>query len=132
MGEERHRRVLVIDDDASVREVVCLLLASFGYDCQSASDGARGLARFDEGGWDIVLTDLGMPGMSGWAVADAIRRQSHTMPIVLITGRIDSEVQRRAEERGLPVVPKPFRVEMLRAVVASLLQASLSFEPSSS
>jgi hypothetical protein len=118
--------VLVIDDDASVREVVSYLLASFGYDCQTATDGARGLARFDEGGWDIVVTDLAMPEMSGWEVAEAIRRRSSTMPIVLITGLIDPEVMRRAAERGLPVVPKPFRSEMLRGAVAKALQASPS------
>jgi len=54
------------------------------------------------------------------------------MPIVLITGLVDSAVMRRADERGLPVVPKPFRVEMLRTVVAKALQASPSFETSSS
>ncbi len=132
MEEERHPRVLLIDDDPSVREVVRYLLASFGYDCQTAADGARGLARFDQGGWDIVVTDLAMPEMSGWEVAEAIRRRSPTTPIVLITGMIDSEVMRRAGERGLPVVPKPFRVEMLRMVVAKALQASPSFEISSS
>jgi CheY-like chemotaxis protein len=132
MEEERHPRVLLIDDDPSVREVVRYLLASFGYDCQTAADGARGLARFDQGGWDIVVTDLAMPEMSGWEVAEAIRRRSPTTPIVLITGMIDSEVMRRADERGLPVVPKPFRVEMLRMVVAKALQASPSFEISSS
>lgn len=132
MEEERHPRVLLIDDDPSVREVVRYLLASFGYDCQTAADGARGLARFDQGGWDIVVTDLAMPEMSGWEVAETIRRRSPTTPIVLITGMIDSEVMRRADERGLPVVPKPFRVEMLRMVVAKALQASPSFEISSS
>jgi CheY-like chemotaxis protein len=116
--------VLVIDDDPSVRETMSYLLASFGYDCQTAADGARGMARFDEGGWDIVLTDLAMPEMSGWEVAEAIRRRSPTMPIVLITGLIDPEVVRRAGERGLSVVPKPFRLEMLRAAVATALQAS--------
>jgi hypothetical protein len=54
------------------------------------------------------------------------------MPIVLITGLIDSEVMRRADERGLPVVPKPFREEMLKTVVAKALQARPSFETSSS
>jgi CheY-like chemotaxis protein len=122
--------VLVIDDDPSVREVVSYLLASFGYDCQTAADGASGLARLDDGAWDIVLTDLAMPQMSGWRVAEAIRRRSPTMPIVLITGLVDSEVMQRAGERGLAVVPKPFRAEMLRATVAQALQTSPSFEAS--
>src|SRR5262245_23851842 len=57
MSEARRPRVLVIDDDPSVREVLGSLLASFGYDCQTAVNGRAGLARFDEGGWDLVLTD---------------------------------------------------------------------------
>ena len=132
MEEERRPRVLVIDDDSSVREVVRYLVVSFGYDCDTAADGASGLARFDEGGWDLVVTDLAMPRMSGWEVAETIRRRSPTMPIILVTGLIDSEVMQRADERGLPVVPKPFREEMLRTVVAKALRASPSLETSSS
>lgn len=132
MEEQRRLRVLVIDDDPNVREIVCYLVASFGYDCETAADGARGLARFDEGGWDLVVTDLAMPRMSGWELAEAIRQRSPTMPIVLITGLIDSEVMRRADERGLPVVPKPFREEMLKTVVTKALRARPSFETSSS
>jgi CheY-like chemotaxis protein len=125
MAEARQPRVLVIDDDSSIREVVRSLLASFGYDCQTAVDGARGLARFDEGGWDLVLTDLAMPEMNGWEVVEAIRQRSSTIPIILITGLIDAEVERRAGERCLPVVPKPFRVEMLRVAMANALQTCL-------
>jgi CheY-like chemotaxis protein len=130
MAEERRLRVLMIDDDPSVREVVSCVLDSFGYDCQTTADGVSGLARFDEGGWDLVLTDLAMPEMSGWEVAEAIRQRSPTMPIVLITGLYGPEVVRRAGERGLPVVPKPFRSEMLRAAVANALQASRSVQAS--
>jgi two-component system cell cycle sensor histidine kinase/response regulator CckA len=124
MDEDRHPRILLIDDDATVREVVRSLLASLGYHCQTAADGVTGLAWIDEGGWDIVLTDLAMPGMNGWAVADAIRRRSPTMPIVLLTGLTNPEVLRPAEERGLPVVSKPFHAETLRAAMAHALQAS--------
>jgi len=53
------------------------------------------------------------------------------MPIVLITGLVDPEVIQHAGEQGLPVVPKPFRVEMLRTVVANALQASPSFATTS-
>jgi CheY-like chemotaxis protein len=67
MPEERQPRVLVIDDDTTVREVFSHLLASFGYDCHTAPNGARGLARFDERGWDLVLTDVPMPEMNGWS-----------------------------------------------------------------
>lgn len=126
MAEGRRPRVLVIDDDPGVREVVRYLFQDFGYECETAADGPRGLARFNEGGWDLVLTDLGMPEMSGWEVVEAIRRQSRTTPIVLITGLIGPEVIRRSGELGLPVVPKPFRSEVLRAAVARALEANPS------
>jgi CheY-like chemotaxis protein len=61
---------------------------------------------------------------------EAIRRRSRTMPIVLITGLISPEVIRRSGELGLPVVPKPFRSEVLRAAVARALEANPSSEDS--
>ena len=130
MTETRRPRMLVIDDDPSVREVMSYLLVSFGYDCETAADGVAGVARFDEGGWDLVVTDLAMPGMNGWEVSEAIRRRSPTMPIILVTGLSGPEVNQRACERGVEVVPKPFRLETLAAVVAKALQASPSFETS--
>jgi DNA-binding response OmpR family regulator len=117
----RRPRVLVIDDDPSVREVVRYVLESFGYDAETAADGAMGLARFEESGWDLVLTDLNMPEMSGWEVVAIIRRRAPSMPIVLITALSDATVMRRATEWGLPVVVKPFRMETLRAAVVEAL-----------
>jgi CheY-like chemotaxis protein len=79
MAEARKPRVLVIDDDPSVLEVVRYLLDAFGFECQTAVGGANGLARFGEGGWDLVLTDLAMPEMSGWDVIEAIRQRAPNM-----------------------------------------------------
>jgi CheY-like chemotaxis protein len=119
-------RVLVIDDDPGVREAVSSLLVSFGYDCQTADDGQHGLIRFDEGGWDLVLTDLVMPKMSGWEVVEAIRRRAPTMPIVLITGLSDPAVIQRAREWRVPVIAKPFRLETLKATLVEALYAQLA------
>jgi DNA-binding NtrC family response regulator len=85
-AEGRRLQVRVIDDDPSVRDVVRYLLEDFGYHCEVAAEGLRGLARFEEGGGNLVLTDLAMPEMSGWEVVEAIRERPSTMPIVLITG----------------------------------------------
>ena len=131
MADQRRPRVLVIDDDPTVREVISYLLASFGCDCQTAPDGSNGLAHFNEGGWDLVLTDLSMPEMNGWEVAEAIRHRSSTIPIVLLTGLLDPETGRRAAERGLPIVPKPFRLESLKAVLIQALPARLFQRPRS-
>jgi CheY-like chemotaxis protein len=121
MADAHRPRVLVIDDDPSVREVVRYLLAAFGYECHTAANGASGLARFDEGGWDLVLTDLEMPEMSGWQVIEAIRQRAPTMPIVVITAFSDPAVMRQASEWGVPVVAKPFSMATLKAVVVEAL-----------
>jgi len=132
MTSERRLRILVIDDDTSVREVVSLMLESLGYDVETAPDGPRGLVRFDEGGWDLVVTDLAMPEVSGWEVAETVRRRAADMPIVLITGLADGEVLTRAEQRGLPVVPKPFRWELLSAAVTQALHGRAAVTPRAS
>ena len=119
-------RVLLIDEDPNLREIVSSLLASFGYDCQTAADGRGGLARFHEGGWDIVLTDLAMPEMSGWEVIDAIRQQAPTLPIVLMTGLSDPAVLRRARECGVLVIGKPFFVQTLKAALVEARYAKLA------
>src|SRR5262245_46307487 len=87
MADGHPPRVLVIDDDASVRQVLRFLLAAFGYESQPAADGPSGLAVFLKGGWDLVLTDLEMPEMTGWQVIEAVRQHDATMPIVASPSR---------------------------------------------
>ena len=114
-------RMLVIDDDANVREVLQQLLASFGYECQTTADATSGLARFAEGRWDLLLVDIVMPGMSGWALIEAIRRRMPSVPVVLITGLNHPAVMQRARTWRLPVIAKPFRADALQAVVVNAL-----------
>jgi CheY-like chemotaxis protein len=126
LGARRRLRMLVIDDDPGVREVVSGLLTSFGHDCETAADGRSGLVRFDEGGWDLVSTDLVMPEVNGWDVIEAIRRRAPTMPIVLIMAMVDPTVMQRAGEWNVPVVTKPFSSHTLRAAVMEALHAEPS------
>src|SRR5262245_60280378 len=79
MSDARRLRMLLIDDDQNVRQVLAHLLASFGYECQVATDGVSGLALFDKGEWDLVLLDIAMPAMSGWTVVETIRRRAPTL-----------------------------------------------------
>ena len=123
MSDARRPRILVIDDDANVREVLLHLLASFGYDVHASADPVSGLARFKEGGWDLVLVDVVMPAMSGWGVVERIRQQAPTTAIVLMTGMNQPTVMQRARDWRLPVIVKPFRSDAIRAVVATALGA---------
>ena len=126
MSNDRRPRILLIDDDSNVREVLLHLLASFGYDVHTAAEGASGLARFDEGGWDLVLVDVVMPAMSGWGVVEMIRQRAPPTPIVLITGMNQPAIMQRARDWRLPVIVKPFRSDAIRAIVATALQARLA------
>src|SRR5262249_38095973 len=119
-------RMLLIDDDANVREVLEHILASFGYECRTAPDATCGLARFEEGGWDLVLVDIVMPGVSGWALVETIQRRAPTVPVVLVTGLTQPAVMQRARAWRLPVIAKPFRVDALRAVLVNALQTAPS------
>jgi CheY-like chemotaxis protein len=122
----RAPRALLIDDDLSLREIISAVLASFGYACQAAADGPSGLVRFDEGGWDLVLTDLTMPEVNGWEVIEAIRRRAPTLPIVLITGLSHPAVRRRARECHVTVIVKPVQVQTLKAALVEALYAKLA------
>ena len=121
MADARRRRILVIDDDANVREVLLHLLASFGYDVHACADPQSGLTRFKEGGWDLVLVDVVMPAMSGWVVVERIRQYAPTTAVVLMTGMNQPNVMQRARNWQLPVIVKPFRADAMRAIVTRAL-----------
>jgi two-component system, NtrC family, response regulator AtoC len=116
-------RLLMLDDDPNVREVVSALLTAIGYDCQTAASGRAGLLRLDEGGWDLVLTDLTMSEVTGWDVVEAVRRRAPATRVVLITGLGGPDVVRRASELGVRVITKPFDLQTLKAALVEALYA---------
>ena len=120
-------RILLINGDPNVREVLRHILASFGYDVHNESDGTSGLARFAEGRWDLVMVDVVMPSMSGWRVVETIRRLRPAPPIVLLTGMNEPTVLQPVQHWRLLVIIKPFRADAVRTIVAAALneQASL-------
>ncbi len=113
--------ILVIDDDARVRETLADLLDAQGHAVVQASDGEKGIARLRAGeSFDLVLTDLGMPGMTGWDVARAIQHSWPRLPVGLITGW--GEEGTTGEERSHVdfVITKPFDPERLRETLAGV------------
>ena len=88
-----------------------------------APNGATALARLEAGALDLVLTDLAMPGVSGWQVASACRERYPEMPVGLITGFGDQLEAEKLERHGIQfVVAKPFASEELLRVVANALK----------
>ena len=83
---QRALRILVVDDEAPVRDTLSAILMIDGHEVALATDGADGLKRFGAGKFDVVITDKAMPGMNGDQMAAAIKRLAPRMPIILLTG----------------------------------------------
>jgi len=114
-------RILLIDDDANVREGLGDLLRAVGHQVTEADGGATGIAKLAGGQVDVVLTDLGMPGVTGWDVARAVKARNPGLPVVLLTGWGD-QAAAQVDEQGLVdrVLAKPFRLEELVQVIKEL------------
>ncbi len=121
------KRILVIDDDPLVRRTLHMLLNRAGYSVDVASDGMQGLDKLPEGHFDLVMTDVRMPGMDGFAVLRAIREycQATNRPAfaeVVLTGFNDVHALESAQSLGIKhFVLKPFDTDELLDEVQRLL-----------
>jgi CheY-like chemotaxis protein len=118
-------RILLVDDNTVVRDMLVDLVASLGYRADAAAGGEEALKLFDRGHYSAVLTDLLMPGMSGWDVLAAVRQRDANMPVIIITGSpvVDDP---RALQPGVAVVKKPVDVTALDATIKQMLHARLA------
>jgi two-component system NtrC family response regulator len=107
-------RVLLADDDPNFRKVVLYNLERMGAEVTTAGDGREALALFAAGGFDIVLTDVKMPGMDGLALLREVRARDDAMPVILITAHGDIEMAVEAMQAGASdFLTKPFERERL-------------------
>jgi PAS domain S-box-containing protein len=114
--------VLVIDDDERVRKAIVGMLSSAGHRAEQAASGREALAKMERGQFSVVLTDLAMPEMDGWAVASEIRRRWPGVKIILITGyAISPEALRRRPELVNDVVFKPVRFDDISTTLSQVL-----------
>jgi GAF domain-containing protein/ActR/RegA family two-component response regulator/anti-sigma regulatory factor (Ser/Thr protein kinase) len=112
--------VLVIDDEADIRDLVSDVLASHGHQVTVAAGGREGLACFEAGSYDVVLTDLGMPDLDGWEVARAIKSARSATPVLLLTGWADT-TDSEAASLVDGILKKPFGLDELAEAVATTL-----------
>jgi CheY-like chemotaxis protein len=119
-------RVLIIEDEDEIRELLRMLVTFWGYEAEVARNAEEGLALFDQSPYDLVLTDLSMPGMTGRDVIEHVRHRQPPPGVVMITGsatRLDDEW---ARERDIMLVRKPFVHEELRRVVGHVLKSHVA------
>jgi PAS domain S-box-containing protein len=110
----RPGRILVVDDEVEVADVVKDVLATAGHSVDTALSGRDALRMIELGAYDLVFTDLGMPDMSGWEVAEKIADVKPGLPVALVTGWGNSLDEADARKRGVTaVVHKPFEIDEL-------------------
>jgi two-component system response regulator HydG len=114
--------VLVIDDEAALREVLSLRISDWGHEVRAVADAGAALDAIDSVRPDVVLCDLVLPGSSGMAVLARVKEQDPTLPIVMMTahGNIDGAVD-AMKSGAMDFLTKPLDHEMLRALLASVV-----------
>jgi two-component system, OmpR family, KDP operon response regulator KdpE len=116
-------RVLVADDEPALRKVVRDALEREGHEVVAAIDGQEALERFDEGGFDLVVTDLAMPRLGGLELVQEIRRRKASTPILVLTVKNEEREKVRMLDAGADdFVTKPFGVAELLARARALLR----------
>ncbi len=117
-------RVLVVDDEEDIRESLREMLEFLGHHVETASNGHEALAKL-ESGFDLVLTDVVMPGIDGFEVVETIRKKYsvYDLPIIMVTGMSGRQDRLRAVEVGAnDFISKPFDLTEIKARSSSLLQ----------
>lgn len=108
--------VLVVDDDTSILDTVSAILTGEGYDVVSATGGQEALDAVARRRPAVILLDMRMPVMDGWAVARALRSQGISVPIVVMTAA--ESAKRWADEVGAEgFLAKPFGLDELLTIV---------------
>src|SRR6266853_1274999 len=118
-------RVLVVDDELSLRKVLAATLQREGYEVQVASDGEEALAALDRDGADVVVTDLVMPKMDGLSLLRKVVVSHPDVPVIVVTahGRVDSAVE-AMKAGAFDFVTKPFEHAELKAIIAKAARQS--------
>lgn len=119
----RSRRILVVDDEPSMREFLSIMLRKQGYQIDVAGGGAEALERLEKVLYDLVITDLSMPKVDGMAVLQRCKEVSPTTAVILITAYATTEGAVEAMKRGaFDYIIKPFKVDELKLLIEKALE----------
>jgi CheY-like chemotaxis protein len=123
-------RVLVIEDSNIIQQLVAVSLRSLAVEIEARYDGASGLEAAIEVPPDVIVLDIGLPGLTGWQVLERLRSDLRTrhVKVLVLTAHGQEEVRTKAQQRGADkFMTKPFLPNMLRDAVASLLDSHSTY-----
>lgn len=117
--------ILVVDDDDVIRETLCELLSQ-DYLCHAADTAEAALAKLEAQSFDLVLTDVSMPGLSGLDLLNRVVERYPGMPVIIISGLSDQEHAQSLMSRGaFDYLLKPFRLEVVEDSVRRAIEQRL-------
>lgn len=112
--------ILVIDDETGILQIIRQVLTKYGYRVETAADGREGIRKFDDGSFDIVITDIRMPGLDGNGVVEHIRKSDRqSIPVVAISATPWLMKNNHFDQ----VLPKPFPLQDLVETIHDLAQS---------
>jgi len=115
-------RILVVDDEPEVRSFMSDALDVFGYEVRAAGDADEAFALVARTRFDLVMSDLGLPGLTGWEFVARLRRLDPVMPLIMVTGSApEDDDLRRVRAAGIAVLHKPIPLPRLQAALADAL-----------
>jgi DNA-binding NtrC family response regulator len=117
--------VLLVEDEAVLRDLISEMLSRKGYEVVTAPDAASAIARGEANDFDLLVTDVSMPGMSGVDLADALHRRSPGLGVLLISGYPRADLDASRLNSHIVFLAKPFSIEE----VASAAREALDRRP---
>ncbi len=111
-------RLLLVEDDHEFREIVARVLTQAGYNVESHADGQTALARAEVEDYDLILSDVMLPGVDGWRLVKSLRECGRAAPVVLMSGESSLATSMEAEQHDVArYLIKPFRLDVLLRVI---------------
>jgi two-component system response regulator PilR (NtrC family) len=121
--ESNRYRILVVDDEESMREFLSIMLHREGYQVDAASDGAQAVARLKEQSYDLVISDIKMPRFTGFQLLEHIKERFPETVVMMITAFSSTEEAVEAMKQGAyDYITKPFKNEEIRLIVKNALE----------
>jgi CheY-like chemotaxis protein len=121
MGEGQERTILLIEDDPDVLSMIVRHLEYLNYGVMTAMDGMEGLRKLEEGGFDLVITDIVIPYVSGIGVVTALKEKYPEVPVIAITGYGKEPEAAAMEKEADLVLAKPVKMSLLKEYIEELL-----------
>ena len=109
--------ILLVDDEEGYRELIARVLTKAGYEVLQAADGLEALSLLEKSTVDLVISDILMPALNGYALVARLRAKWPAMPVILTTGYLSEDAAKTMMNGSVDFIPKPINTETLLDII---------------